>query len=206
MPFSIPSPPESIAALYRGRLKALFARMDRAYDRIADACGFVCRGCDDNCCTTRFYHHTLIEYLYLQQGVAKMPQDQRRAAQEQGRQVLARYRQADAAGTAVRAMCPINVEGRCGLYVYRPMICRLHGIPHQLDRPGGRLHGPGCADFDRQSAGRPAVAFNRTPLYRDMALLEQELRAALGIDSRQRIKYAIADVVVDAADTRIQNP
>ena len=46
----------------------LFAQMDAAYDRTAAKAGFVCNGCKDNCCRTRFYHHTIIEYAYLTEG------------------------------------------------------------------------------------------------------------------------------------------
>jgi hypothetical protein len=51
------------------RLAALFEQMDATYDAVAGQYGFQCHGCEDNCCQTRFYHHTLIEYLFLMEGI-----------------------------------------------------------------------------------------------------------------------------------------
>ena len=45
---------------FRQSVIYLFEQMDRAYDAAARNSGFVCNGCRDNCCLTRFYHHTLV--------------------------------------------------------------------------------------------------------------------------------------------------
>jgi Fe-S-cluster containining protein len=198
-PPPFPSPPDKVTGPFLVRLRQLFDRMDRAYDRAASAYGFVCRGCEDNCCHTRFSHHTLLEFLTLKRGWGRLPGSQRTLAAARSRSVLEQYRQADGSGTAARVLCPLNRDGDCTLYRHRPMICRLHGIPHELRQPGGKVAGPGCADFDRQACGRPYVVFDRTPLYRDLALLERELRVALGLDPRQRFKYTVADVIVGLA-------
>jgi len=50
-----------VYAAFIDRLKQIYTAMDRAYDRAADPYGFTCDGCADNCCRTRFYHHTVIE-------------------------------------------------------------------------------------------------------------------------------------------------
>ncbi len=42
--------------------------MDLKYKEAADYYGFDCTGCEDNCCFTRFFHHTLLEYLYIMEG------------------------------------------------------------------------------------------------------------------------------------------
>jgi len=55
-------------------LETLFAAMDTAYEKVAEACGFHCDGCGDSCCQTRFYHHTLLEYLYLRKGWQALPE------------------------------------------------------------------------------------------------------------------------------------
>ena len=51
------------------RMETLFGEMNRAYETVAGQYGFQCNGCADNCCLTRFYHHTLLEYLYLMEGL-----------------------------------------------------------------------------------------------------------------------------------------
>ena len=57
------------------RLEILFSEMDRKYDEVADFYGFVCTGCENNCCLTRFYHHSLLEYLYLYEGYVALAQE-----------------------------------------------------------------------------------------------------------------------------------
>ena len=42
--------------------------MDADYASVSRAYGFTCRGCDENCCRTKFYHHTFLEYLYIKAG------------------------------------------------------------------------------------------------------------------------------------------
>ena len=82
------------------------------------------------------------------------------------------------------------------LYEQRPMICRLHGIPHALHQPGGRtLTGPGCDDFYRQCGRGSTTSLDRTPLYTAMADLEYRLREKLNY--REKIKRTVAEIIVD---------
>lgn len=82
------------------------------------------------------------------------------------------------------------------LYEQRPMICRLHGIPHTLRRPDGRIQtGRGCDDFYRQCGRGVAAPLDRTPLYIAMADLERRLREKLNY--RQKIKMTVAEIIVD---------
>lgn len=181
-------------------LAALFEEMDQAYDRVAERCGFVCNGCGENCCRTRFYHHTLAEYLYLKEGLARFPDETRQRLAKRAAAAVDRMRAAEAAGRAVTEMCPLNEDERCLLYAHRPMICRLHGIPHQLRRPDGRVQeGPGCGDFDRQcSPPRPEAVLDRTPLYTALARLERRLRSLW--DYHPKIKMTLAEMVVAILD------
>ena len=175
-------------------LADLFERMEKAYAAVADAYGFVCAGCADNCCLTRFYHHTLVEYLYLYQGYSKLPGDERARLQQAADRVNDEMTEADDRGEPARSMCPLNLDGRCTLYRYRPMICRLHGIPSEIQRPGGSpVQGPGCGDFDRQCGHRSYIPFDRTPLYKEMARCEQVLRVQ--VDCREKIRLTVAQMV-----------
>jgi hypothetical protein len=51
------------------RLKQIYAAMDQTYNTAAGHYGFTCHRCRDNCCRTRFYHHTVIEYTYFIAGL-----------------------------------------------------------------------------------------------------------------------------------------
>lgn len=168
--------------------------MENAYEAVADAYGFKCAGCEDNCCLTRFYHHTLVEYLYLYLGYSKLSGDEQARLKQAADRVSRETTAADERGEPARSMCPLNIEGRCTLYRYRPMICRLHGIPNEIQRPGGSpVRGPGCGDFDRQCGHQSYIPFDRTPLYREMARCEQALREKL--DFREKIRLTVAQMI-----------
>ena len=185
------------------RLKTLFGEMDQAYTSVARRYGFHCNGCADNCCLTRFYHHTLLEYLYLLEGVGTLDPTIRQAVDRQAQSAGQPMAAADCRDEALRIMCPLNLDERCILYPYRPMICRLHGIPHELQRPGGHsVKNPGCdAFFDqcRESGRTSYIRFDRTPYYRQMAMLENELRSATGY--RGKIKLTIAQMLATITES-----
>ena len=186
-------PPEKLEP-HLESLADLFGRMEKAYNEVAAAYGFRCAGCEDNCCLTRFYHHTLLEYLYLYRGFARLSADERARLQRAAVQVNQEAAAAVKQGRSVRVMCPLNLGGRCMLYRYRPMICRLHGIPNEMRRPGGMpVRGPGCGDFDRQCGDRAYIPFDRTPLYAEMARHERDLREAL--DFKAKPKLTVAQII-----------
>jgi Fe-S-cluster containining protein len=169
----------------------LLARMDAAYDRAAEKAGFVCNGCEDNCCRTRFYHHTLMELLYLQSALAALPSHEHRRIRERALDAARRMEALERDGRPVRVMCPLNEQGRCILYAHRPMICRLHGIPNAMRRPDGRLlTGPGCDDYYIQCGQAGGDPLDRTPLYTAMADLERRLRSRLGFSGKIKLTVA----------------
>ena len=179
------------------RLERLFEEMDNAYASIAGQYGFQCTGCTDNCCLTRFYHHTLIEYLHLMEGLHTLEAVAQEKINTRVQVVCEQMSAADCSGEPMRIMCPLNSGGRCRLYAYRPMICRLHGIPHELQSPGGSISRmPGCdAFFDQCRSGGKSdyICFDRTPLYRRMALLEKEMRQETGYTDP--IKLTVAEML-----------
>jgi Fe-S-cluster containining protein len=177
-------------------LQALYAAMDRKYAEVAEFYGFVCRGCEDNCCMTRFYHHTYLEYLYLLKGLEGLPDARQQEIGQRAEQVERQCAAAETSGLPARIMCPISADGRCAPYRFRPMICRLHGVAHELERPDGRrLFGPGCEAFTSLSRGNAPVYLDRTPFYRRLAELEKALRQALGIEGK--FKQTIAQMLLD---------
>ena len=79
------------------------------------------------------------------------------------------------------------------------MICRLHGIPHELQRPGqGILTSPGCGTFALKCPGKKRFKFDRTPFYMQMAALEKEVKQATGVT--QKIKMTVAQMIVTSGD------
>jgi Fe-S-cluster containining protein len=182
-------------AVHLDRLKIIYAAMDRKYEAAAGHYGFRCTGCNDNCCYTRFYHHTLLEYLYILKGFRTLDNEKQLAIKQMTQDVCRKTDQADEKGLPVRLMCPLNLDGLCLLYEYRPMICRLHGIPHELQIPGsGYTYKPGCDAFSEQCLQQDYIKFDRTPFYIDMAALEKELRQTVNIT--QKVKYSVAQLFI----------
>ncbi len=176
------------------RLKIIYSAMDKKYQEAADYYNFHCTGCDDNCCFTRFYHHTLLEYFYIREGYHTLVNEKKVEVKHKALEICRKTREADEKGVPVRLMCPLNVNNLCLIYTYRPMICRLHGIPHVLQRPGqGVLYAEGCEVFTEQCQGKERFEFDRTPFYIEMAELEKELKQAVGMT--QKIKMTVAQML-----------
>ncbi len=168
------------------KLDKFFVSMDRMYNKVAGFYRFTCTGCADNCCETLFYHYTLLEYLYLQKGLLMLSKDKKKSIQQRARNIPK--------GTQ-GAMCPVNINGLCSLYRYRPMICRLHGLPHMLTRPDGNLvKGPGCDLFTESINTDEDCRLDRTHFYMDMAVLEKEIREAAGFS--HKIKITVTQMIV----------
>ncbi|MDI6796767.1 MAG: YkgJ family cysteine cluster protein [Desulfatibacillaceae bacterium] len=183
-----------------GHLEKLYQKMDAAYAKAARFVGFVCEGCADNCCKTWFYHHTFAEIAYLARAFEELsPQIRQQALENACLALDARKRHEPDSGPFF-FLCPLNADGRCLVYEARPMICRLHGTAWKLGLPQGRWQqGPGCGEFEKVWQGRERGVLDRTPIYRDLAALEQALRRESGIS--QKIKASIAQLV--AADFEI---
>jgi Fe-S-cluster containining protein len=183
-------------ASFLERLRRIYADMDAAYAQAAAGYGFVCEGCDESCCRTRFFHHTLLESLCLREGYHGLSAARREQIRERAAAVAAQHARDLAAGADTKPLCPLNETGRCGLYAHRPMICRLHGIPHELHPPGRAPQtGPGCAEFHRRCGRGVYHPFDRTPLYTQLARLEAELQQALG--RRPKLRMTIAEMLLD---------
>lgn len=176
---------------YLLKLQDLYRRMDGAYEESQAFYGFECTGCLENCCTTYFFHYTICESLYLLKGVQGLNAPQKEMVIQRA-SIMCHPPSKD------EYLCPVNFDGRCIIYPFRTMICRLHGIPYILRMPDGREEeGPGCAKFEaeRKQKGLPYRAIDRTPFYRDLSLLEKDVRDKLGYHGK--FKRTIAEIIRD---------
>ncbi|MCK5417468.1 MAG: hypothetical protein KAI93_03155, partial [Desulfobacterales bacterium] len=92
------------------RLKQIYVAMDQAYNMAAGHYGFACAGCRDNCCRTRFYHHTVIEYTYIIEGLKTLTPLKQNEVKSRAMIVVDKVGSADDNGEAVRLMCPLNFD------------------------------------------------------------------------------------------------
>ncbi|MBF0451668.1 MAG: hypothetical protein HQK75_13255 [Candidatus Magnetomorum sp.] len=183
---------------YSQLIGLIFEQMDQAYHQAAASYEFFCNGCEDNCCETRFFHHTHIEWEYVIEGFNHLPKQKQDHVIKKAQQVCEQSKELIAQHLPVRLMCPLNEKGNCLIYTYRPMICRLHGIAHELQIPGKPIqYTPGCEAFIHHCKAlkkEDYYSLDRTPHYIRMAQLEQAYKREFQID--QRFKMTIAEMLI----------
>lgn len=180
---------------FQKMIRDLYKDMDRIWNRIAGQYGFICNGCTDNCCESLFFHHTHVEKDYLLQGVSALPAEKHPTIIEKARRCTDRLLLFNSPGQPYKMMCPLNENSRCLIYEYRPMICRLHGLPHELAGSGGRkIRHPGCRAGESCFTAFTYIPFDRTPIYRQMAELEKKYVKAVRPET-PRIRLTIAQML-----------
>lgn len=181
------------------KLAALYKRMADEYAVTARAVGLSCEGCTDNCCRSYFQHHTYIEWLYLWEGLNRLPEAERDAIRKRAEDYMTEAQIALNKGERPAAMCPlIREDGLCGLYEFRLMTCRMHGVPNVLVRPDGRVASfPGCWKTQELAKDAPAElpALNRTSMLRDLAQLEMQFMGKK-LQGMPKVDHTIAEMIV----------
>jgi hypothetical protein len=179
------------------KIADLYSRMEQAYDLVARQLDFTCDGCPDNCCDSYFLHHTYVEWAYLWQGLMALAPERRKEIENRAAEYAAACERALARDERPQVMCPLNDEGRCGLYQHRLMICRMHGVPSSLTFPNGKVQKfPGCFRCQEIVGDRQAgPSVERASLFRELVALEQEL---LGEKQGQlpKLKKTIAEMIL----------
>lgn len=150
---------------YFEQYEALVAKADAAFEQVKRTHPREVRchlGCSD-CCHALF-DLSLVEAAYLNRCFLEgLEEAQRIAVLEKANRAdrqLARIKRDAARAVAdgtpeaavldhlaeVRVACPLlNDDGRCDLYSFRPLTCRLYGIPTAID---GRGHTCGLSGFE----------------------------------------------------------
>jgi hypothetical protein len=179
------------------RVSELYRDMEEAYDRNAKELNFFCNSCPDNCCDSFFLHHTHTEWAYLWLGLKTLDSRQQQKIQAKAAQYVIASEDALAKGVRPVIMCPLNEDGLCGLYPYRMMLCRLHGVPASLTRPDGQtLKFPGCFRCQEHiQTENPGPPLDRTRFLQRLAGLEIELLGSRRM-SAPRVKLTIAQMIV----------
>jgi len=169
---------------YSQRLSDIYGAIDNAYGKAQRHYGFSCKGCADNCCATKFHHHTLVEELFLAEGLKKLGRDKLGEIALRAKNVAEAH---NSSPEDIRIMCPLNENGLCIPYEYRPMICRIHGVPYELFRNFKMEYGDGCYRFitEKENAAKD-FRIKRTEFYLDIAMLEKEIRERLNFTGRYK--------------------
>jgi len=178
-------------------LSRLYAKMENAYDQVAERIGLSCQGCPDNCCNSYFQHHTHIEWAYLWDGMRSCSAEKQQEFVNRAREYAKESRVVLAQGLRPEIMCPLNDDGLCGLYEHRLMICRMHGTPNTLVRPDGKkMSFPGCFRCQELCSQMKEVpVLDRTSFYRDMAILEMAFVGPTR-KSLPKVKLTLAEMLI----------
>lgn len=182
------------------RLHELYARMDQAYAASATAIGLSCQGCADSCCETLFRHHTYVEWAALARGFATLSPARADEIRIQAETYLRIHANA-LPGMRPRVPCPAGVMTEtglaCGIYEHRPMVCRLHGVPNVLHRPGGEPAAfPGCDRAQALAKTCPPALLDRTPLLSELARLEMDFLGRGRMGKLPRVDLTIAEMLL----------
>ena len=98
---------------YLDRLSEIYRAIDGAYSEALRRYNFRCDGCPDNCCVTKFHHHTLVEEFYLAEGFKKLDEAKLRAIASRAENAAKIH---NSSPEDIRIMCPLNENGLCVLY------------------------------------------------------------------------------------------
>ncbi len=180
------------------KLASLYDDMQNQYQAHGASLGLTCEGCAQNCCTSYFQHHTRIEWAYLHHGLAELPTAARQEYERRAKAYVRDAGEALAAGERPHVMCPLNDDGRCGVYKHRLMICRLHGVPNMLRYPNGRVVDfPGCYRSQELCEKAEHVSvLDRTPLYTRLMELEVQYVSPTKVRSLPRVDLTLAEMIV----------
>ncbi len=179
------------------RVEKLYNEMETEYDKVAQELDFSCQGCPDNCCDSYFLHHTYLEWCYLWMGFRELPKEKQEEILDRAQRYIIAADKAQHSDERPQIMCPLNEKGLCIVYKHRLMVCRTHGVPATITRPDGKkLQFPGCFRCQElQQDDNSALRVERTPLLRQLAMLENEL-----LDNKRhlyaKVKLTIAEMLV----------
>jgi Fe-S-cluster containining protein len=171
-------------------MQILFNAMEGDYDSVATHYTFSCKGCQDNCCTQRFFHYTWAELFYLIEGLRQAEPERAKEIVRKSQEVVSAYEVEKDPMNPDPIMCPINFDGLCSLYTHRPMICRMHGLPHRVKGPQNReTRGTGCSVFISKDI-KVDWTVNRTPHYTALARIERDTRLRKRLTGNLRMTTA----------------
>ena len=178
------------------RIRELYRKIDSAYAAAAQKIGITCEDCDGViCCSVDLTLHTFVEISYVRLGFKMLEPSLQSEILAKSRWIVDAKREAPYGDRYRTAACALNFAGACILYEYRPMICRLAGIPHVFTRPdGSEAQSGGCKKFEETFRGQhPEARIDRSEFYREMAGIEIGAIRARG---RRTEKLTVSEALV----------
>ena len=183
------------------RYELLVAKADQAFGKMQKEYGvhIKCKLHCSDCCHAIFGLF-LIEAAHLQQHFNQLARKERQAAVLRGEKSEKEYGELEKrlktygndpqmASYSIgreRIRCPLLSDTReCVLYVYRPITCRVYGIPLVIQ---GKAHACGNAGF---KDGESYPSFSLDEVQRELYLLSRELLVRAGRKDLERASLLI---------------
>jgi len=101
-----------------------------------------CKAGCDICCTNSYYPTSALEYEYVRTGFNKtFSEEEKEKINQTAISIIKDRRQfaktnPDLDVWAYSYKCPFLKNGKCGVYEYRPLLCRTHGLIYKdVDKP-----------------------------------------------------------------------
>jgi protein-tyrosine phosphatase/Fe-S-cluster containining protein len=123
-------------SVYFAEYESLLRQIDEA--RAESPAGDACPRKEGSCCY-EYRELQLIEVIYLTAGMNRVLKSEDRLALigeavEAHRNVMGLKREAPSSGIAAayagaKILCPLNRDELCSVHTFRPLACRLHGLP-----------------------------------------------------------------------------
>jgi len=184
------------------RYESLVAKANQAFQKMQEEYG-ECIKCKLHCsdCCHAIFGLFLIEAAYLQRHFKELAIKEKRAALLRGENSEKEHRELEKklklyandphmtsyCLSKERIRCPLlNDHQECILYVYRPITCRLYGIPLVIK---GKAHVCWNAGFKK---GEPYPTFNLDEAHRELYLLSRELLGRAGRKDLERASLLIS--------------
>ncbi len=188
---------------YLDKLSEIYKEIDSEYEKTQKHYdNFSCKDCDDNCCTTVFHHYTFIENLFMIEGFDTVEPERWKVINERAKDYFTQLTKSGHCVTSLKIMCPLNFDGLCSLYEYRPLICRIHGVPSFLQSPHrGKQEWQGCKRFEKLHGDKIDSFMDRTPYFTKIATLEGQVRQELTYFQKHR--KTIAEMIMDYSKEEI---
>nr|WP_320048484.1 YkgJ family cysteine cluster protein [uncultured Desulfuromonas sp.] len=216
-----------MAALFQllDSYQSLLAQVDQWFDDAASSLGpsLGCHiGCSD--CCRGLFDITLPDALLLQMGFSTLETSRREQVLERCRARLKQLQQQWPELAAPYLLnhlqqrpwqtmpehdatpCPLlNDQGECLVYAWRPLTCRLHGLPHvDVD---GDVFSDGCCPYNEEAVCQSVGGVQRGP-FRDFFTQEAQLirqvnQALVGRDVCELDTFIPLALLIDFSDPQL---
>jgi len=180
----------------------LVATADQAFQRIAGEFG-ECIQCEPHCadCCHAVFGLFLIEAVFLKRDFGQLNEEERKAALQRGRdadkaleklqKTLKAFKDDPQMATyslgKARIRCPLlNDHNECILYPYRPITCRVYGIPTKVQ---GVPRVCGQAGFKKEQT---YPVFDLDGTHRELHQLSKELLERAGEKNSERASLLLS--------------